>query len=67
MSIDRESPTWRAVREAILIEIECDSLNLEMSQPEHMTNLIRGRLAAYRKVLALADTPPAITDSGELY
>lgn len=67
MAIEKDSPTWRAVRDAMTAELEKARLDLEASMPMETSQFLRGRIHTLRAVLALGDTRPEIVMSDRVY
>jgi hypothetical protein len=67
MSIDRNSPTWKAVKAELEGCIVQDLRELESPADPIRTANLRGRIAVCRSTLKLADDQPVIVDSPNLY
>jgi hypothetical protein len=55
MTVDVHSLTWAAIRQEVRKRISDLHLQLERSQPEGETNLIRGQIMAMREILAFGE------------
>lgn len=63
MDIEINSPTWRRVKDAAQKGIESSRAKIEQSGFGHdITQFERGKLKAYREILALADAPTVIPE-----
>jgi len=67
MSIERESPTWRAVKAHCETRIEQGRRLLEVHRDPTVCAEVRGEILGLRAILALADDKPIIADTDQLY
>lgn len=66
--IDVFSETWVQVRDRASAAIEVDRAKLESPGLSHDdSNILRGRIAAHREILALASPAPGIVPGPETY
>lgn len=65
MTLDKNSPTWRVVRDRAIREIEAGRNALEKVQGSE--ELHRGRIQAFREILALADAPLEVKEGVTVY
>ncbi|KQT54639.1 hypothetical protein ASG43_03365 [Aureimonas sp. Leaf454] len=67
MAVEKDSPTWRAVKAHCEAGIEAARVQLETQGAIEAAQYQRGRIKALREILALADTRPPIESSTRLY
>lgn len=68
MSLDKNSPTWRVVRDMVIRRIEEGRTKLEESHGSvELDQLQRGRIQAFREILALEKDPIEVKEGVTVY
>lgn len=59
---EKVSPAWIKTMRNVEVQLDCARLALEGSKDVDDTNVLRGRIRAYRWILSLHDDRPVLID-----